>query len=152
MTRLTHDHWMQQALTLALQANLAGEVPVAAVVIDAQQQQIAAAHNLTRQRPDATAHAEILAIAQACAFLQQPRLPECTLYVTLEPCAMCAGAIVQARLARVVFAAYDPKMGAIEHGVRLFTSPNVNHRPEVIAGVGETQAKQLLRTFFSTRR
>ncbi len=142
-------------MTLALeQAKLAqnqDEVPIGAVIVQ-QGQVIASAHNLCESLKDPTAHAELLAIQKACAALGEMRLSDCELYVTLEPCAMCAGAISHARLAKVIYGAYDPKGGAIDHGAKIFQSPNCLHRPEVISGVDENKSKQLLQSFFLAKR
>ena len=113
---------------------------------------IAEAHNAPRDTHDPTAHAEILAIRRAAEALGDERLTGCELWVTLEPCAMCAGAIVHARLAKVYYGASDPKGGAIEHGARVFEQPQCLHRPEVYAGIGEARAAELLRAFFRERR
>jgi tRNA(Arg) A34 adenosine deaminase TadA len=149
---------MRLALAEAQAAAARGEVPVGAVIVGPEREGgaepvvLAVAGNRTEALNDPTAHAELLAIREATAKRGAPRLPDCTLYVTLEPCAMCAAAIGFARLARVVFGAYDPKGGGIEHGPRIFTQPTCHHRPEVIGGVGETQAAALLRAFFERRR
>ena len=113
---------------------------------------IAAAHNAPRERCDPTAHAEVLAIRAAAAALGSERLEECELWVSLEPCAMCAGAIAHARIARVYYAAADPKGGAVEHGARVFEQAQCLHRPEVYSGMGEAEAAALLRDFFKARR
>jgi tRNA(adenine34) deaminase len=130
---------------------LAGEVPVGAVIVR-HGEVIAAAHNAPRALNDPSAHAEMLAIRQAAAALGQERLEDCELWVTLEPCAMCAGAISHARLARLYYAAADPKGGAVEHGARLFDQSGCLHRPEVYSGMGEEAAGDLLRQFFRERR
>ncbi|QMW24729.1 nucleoside deaminase [Sandaracinobacteroides saxicola] len=143
---------MAAALAAARAAAAMGEVPVGAVITDSAGTIIATAHNRTRVDHDPTAHAEILAIRAAAKALGTDRLTGCTLTVTLEPCAMCAGAIAHARLTRLTYAAPDPKGGAIEHGPRIFTQPTVHHRPEIITGVAEAEAAQLLRTFFTERR
>ena len=113
---------------------------------------IAAAHNAPRTLKDPTAHAELLAIRRASEALGSERLEGCELWVTLEPCAMCAGAIAHARIARLYYAASDPKGGAVEHGARVFEQPQCLHRPEVYPGIGEEPAAALLREFFSARR
>ena len=143
---------MNQALDLARQAALLGEVPVGAVIVSADGRILALAHNRTIVDHDPTAHAEILAIRAACGVLGNERLVDCDLYVTLEPCAMCAGAISLARLRRVYFAAFDPKGGAVDHGPRLFAQPTCHHAPDVYGGISESDASTLLRDFFSTRR
>ena len=142
---------MQRALALADKAAALGEVPVGAVVTRGGEV-IAEAHNAPRDTHDPTAHAEILAIRRADEALGDERLTGCELWVTLEPCAMCAGAIVHARLAKVYYGASDPKGGAIEHGARVFEQPQCLHRPEVYAGIGEARAAELLRVFFRERR
>ena len=142
---------MALALTEAEVAAAHGEVPVGAVVVkDAAV--VAAASNAPRQRKDPTAHAEILAIRRACEILQGERLTGCDLYVTLEPCAMCAAAISFARIRRLYFGAADPKGGAVENGARFFTQPTCHHAPEVYGGIGEADAAALLRRFFGERR
>jgi tRNA(adenine34) deaminase len=142
---------MVQALAEAQAGAAAGEVPVGAVIVRAGQI-LARAHNHTRSVPDPTAHAEIVAIRAAAAMLGQERLEDCELWVTLEPCAMCAGAIANARIARLYYAASDPKGGGVEHGARVFDQPQCLHRPEVYAGLGEVPAAELLRRFFAARR
>lgn len=151
MTRWSLPPPMARALELAADAAHAGEVPVGAV-ITRDGEVIAKAHNAPRELHDPTAHAELLAIRRAAAALGQERLEECELWVTLEPCAMCAGAIVHARLAKLYYAASDPKGGAVEHGARVFDQPQCLHRPQVYAGMGEEQAGALLRGFFAARR
>ncbi|MFN7175539.1 MAG: nucleoside deaminase [Thermaurantiacus sp.] len=143
---------MARALDEARRAAEAGEVPVGAVVTDLQGRVVAAAHNRTRSDADPTAHAELLVIRAAAVARGVERLVGCTIWVTLEPCAMCAGAISHARLARLVYAAPDPKGGAVEHGPRIFAHPTCHHRPEVVSGVGEQEAASLLRGFFQQRR
>ncbi len=142
---------MRVALDAAAAAATAGEVPVGAVVV-LDGQVIATAANAPRGLHDPTAHAEMLAIRAAAAAIGDDRLSDCDLWVTLEPCAMCAGAIAHARIARLYYGASDPKGGAVEHGPRLFTQPTVHHRPEVYGGIGESEAAQLLREFFASRR
>jgi len=142
---------MRAALDQARAAAIAGEVPVGAVVVK-NGVMIAAAHNAPRGGRDPTAHAEILAIRAAAQALGNERLDGCELWVTLEPCAMCAGAIVHARIARLYYAASDPKGGAVDHGARVFAQPQCLHRPEVYAGMGEAEAAEMLRGFFMGRR
>ena len=142
---------MRHALALARQAAAADEVPVGAVVMR-DGQAIAAAANATRSGNDPTAHAEIVAIRAAAAALGQERLEGCDLWVTLEPCAMCAGAIAHARIARLYYAAPDPKGGGVEHGARVFDHPTCHHKPEIYPGLGEAEAAELLRGFFRERR
>ncbi|MGB0670988.1 MAG: nucleoside deaminase [Rhodospirillales bacterium] len=143
---------MAEALALAEQAAAAGEVPVGAVILDRDGGVIARAHNRVEVDCDPTGHAEMLAIRAAAAVLGDARLDGCTLVVTLEPCAMCAGAIAHARIGRLVFAAYDPKGGGVEHGARLFERPTCHHRPDVIGGLEESKAARLLRDFFQQLR
>ena len=142
---------MRAALDQAHAAALGGEVPVGAVVVR-DGTVIATAHNAPRTLTDPTAHAEILAIRAAAQVLGNERLDGCELWVTLEPCAMCAGAIAHARIARLYYAAPDPKGGAVEHGARVFAHDQCLHRPEVYSGMGEGEAAGLLREFFATRR
>lgn len=142
---------MQQALAQARAAAALGEVPVGAVVVK-DGAVIATGHNRTRIDADPTAHAELVAIRAAASLLGSERLKGCELYVTLEPCAMCAGAIAHARIARVHYGADDPKGGAVQHGARVFDQPQCLHRPEVVSGLGAGEAGELLRTFFQDRR
>ena len=147
----TFRSFMPRALAAARAAAAAGEVPIGAVVVK-DGKVIAEAHNAPRDLHDPTAHAEILAIRRAAQILQDERLTDCELWVTLEPCAMCAGAIAHARIARLYYAASDSKGGAVEHGARVFDQPQCLHRPEVYAGIGEAEAAALLREFFRERR
>lgn len=142
---------MRLALDAARAAAAAGEVPVGAVVMRAGEA-IAVAGNAPRTRHDPSAHAEMLAIRAAAAALGRERLEDCDLWVTLEPCAMCAGAIAHARITRLYYAAPDLKGGAVEHGPRLFGQPTIHHRPEVYGGIAEGEAAALLREFFAARR
>ncbi len=142
---------MARALAAARAAAAAGEVPVGAVVMRGDTV-VATAANAPRALCDPTAHAEMLAIRAAAASLGRERLEDCDLWVTLEPCAMCAGAIAHARVRRLYYAAADPKGGAVEHGPRLFGQPTCHHRPEVYGGIGEAEAAALLRGFFAARR
>ncbi len=142
---------MRRALDLAAEAAAAGEVPVGAVVtIDGEI--IAEARNAMRGTADPTAHAEIVAIRSAAVALNSSRLDGCTLWVTLEPCAMCAAAIALARLDALRFAAEDPKGGGVVHGPRMFSQPTCHHRPDVLGGIGEVEAAEQLRDFFAARR
>ncbi len=143
---------MEMALEEARAAAAAGEVPVGAVLLDAAGRLLARAHNLVETLHDPTAHAELLAIRDAARRLGAKRLEGASLYVTLEPCAMCAQAIAFARLGRLVFGAYDPKGGGVDHGARIFQQPTTHHRPEVVGGVRERECAALLRTFFRDRR
>lgn len=142
---------MAQAIAQAASGGAAGEVPIGAVVVR-DGKVLAAAHNAPRARHDPTAHAEILAIREAARLLGNDRLDGCELWVTLEPCAMCAGAISHARIARLYYAAADPKGGAVEHGARIFEHEQCLHRPEVYSGMGESAAAEMLRRFFRDRR
>lgn len=142
---------MRLALDAARDAARAGEVPVGAVVVRGERV-VAVAANAPRRLSDPTAHAEMLAIREAAAKLGRERLEDCDLWVTLEPCAMCAGAIAHARIARLYYGAADPKGGAVEHGPRFFAQPTCHHRPEIYSGIGEGEAGELLREFFAARR
>lgn len=142
---------MRAALAAAHEAAATGEVPVGAVIVQAGQI-IATAANAPRALHDPTAHAEILAIRAAAKLLGRDRLDGCDLWVTLEPCAMCAGAISHARLDRLYYGADDAKGGAVAHGPRFFTQPTCHHRPDVYAGIGEGDAAALLKAFFAARR
>lgn len=140
------------ALEEARLAGQRGEVPVGAVITDEYDTIIARAGNQTIADKDPSAHAEMFAIRRACAHLGLERLTQCTLYVTLEPCVMCAGAISHARLKRLVFGAYDPKGGAVDHGPRFFEQKTCLHKPEVISGIEQEQCAKLLQDFFKERR
>jgi len=142
---------MLRALELARLGHESGEVPIGAVVTRAGAI-VGEGWNRPRELKDPTAHAEILAIRAAAEALGNERLVDCDLWVTLEPCAMCAGAIVNARIARLYYGASDAKGGAAEHGARVFEQPQCLHRPEVYAGLGEHEAAELLRTFFAAKR
>lgn len=144
-------YYMQQALDEARRAEAEGEVPVGAVVVR-NQEVVARAHNQPISTSDPTAHAEILAVRAAAGRLANYRLTDCDLYVTLEPCAMCVGALVQARIRRLIYAAADPKAGAVESCLRLLDSPHWNHRVELTAGVLAEEAAALLQQFFAARR
>ena len=143
---------MLRALEEATAASARGEVPVGAVVVGKSGEVLAAAGNRTMQDQDPTAHAELLAIRAAAKALGSERLTDCDLYVTLEPCAMCAAAISFARIRRVYFAAGDEKMGAVDHGPRFFCQPTCHHAPEVYGGIGESEARTMLTDFFKSRR
>ena len=151
MTRWPLPRPMRLALDQARQAEAAGEVPIGAVVVKGDEI-IALAHNSPRADRDPTAHAEMAAIRAAAKVLGQERLEGCDLWVTLEPCAMCAGAISHARIARLYYAASDPKGGAVEHGARVFEQEQCLHAPEVYAGMGADEAAELLKAFFAQRR
>ena len=143
---------MGSALFEARKAAEAGEVPVGAVLVDPRGEIVARAGNRTRRDCDPTAHAEILVIRAAAAALGQERLGGYTLYVTLEPCAMCAGALAHARISRVVYGAADPKSGGTDHGARVFSHAQSHHRPEVIGGISEEDCAALLQNFFAQKR
>lgn len=143
--------FMAQALREARSAALRGEVPVGAVVVK-DGRIIAAAGNRVEELADPTAHAEMLALRAAAAELGQARLEGCDLYVTLEPCPMCAAAISLGRIRRLFFAAYDPKGGGVEHGAKVYDHATCHHRPEVVGGLAESEAAELLRAFFRDRR
>lgn len=143
---------MQAALTEAKAAAARGEIPVGAVVTGPDGRILAQAGNRTEADNDPTAHAEILAMRAAAAAAGSPRLPDCDLYVTLEPCPMCAQAISLFRIRRLIFGAYDPKGGGVDHGARIFDAVSCHHRPEVVGGVRETESAALLRAFFQARR
>jgi tRNA(adenine34) deaminase len=143
---------MAQALREAEAAAARGEVPVGAVLLDPGGAVLAASGNRTEELADPTAHAELLVIRAAAGRLGRPRLPGCDLYVTLEPCPMCAQAISFARLRRLYYGAADPKGGGVEHGPRIFASSSCHHVPEIYSGIGERQAAALLQRFFGARR
>jgi tRNA(adenine34) deaminase len=143
--------FMDDALSEARAADEAGEVPVGCVIVR-EGKIIARAGNRTLRDRDPTAHAEMLAIRWAASALGSERLTDCDLYVTLEPCAMCAAALSFARIRRLYYGAGDPKGGAVDNGVRFFAAPTCHHRPEVYGGIGETEAASLLKEFFKARR
>ncbi|MFN0115844.1 MAG: nucleoside deaminase [Paracoccaceae bacterium] len=143
---------MDAALAEAREAAGRGEVPVGAVVVAPDGRVVARAGNRTRELADPTAHAEVLALRAACAAAGSERLPGHALYVTLEPCAMCAAAISYARIVRLVYGAADPKSGGVAHGARVFAHPQCHHAPEVVDGIGAGAAERLLREFFAGRR
>ena len=144
---------MEQALAEAEAAAARGEVPVGAVIVDGNTGAIlGAAGNRTEARKDPTAHAEMLAIREAAAKTGAPRLEDRDLYVTLEPCSICATAISFARIRRVYFGAYDPKGGGVDHGPRIFEQPTCHHRPEVYGGIEESRCGDILKAFFRDRR
>jgi tRNA(adenine34) deaminase len=145
------SHFMQAALDEAQAAASRGEVPIGAVIVCGGEI-VARDGNRTLELSDPTAHAEMLAIRAACAALGSQRLPDCDLYVTLEPCPMCAAAISFARVRRLYFGAEDPKGGAVENGVRFFGDPTCHHAPDVYSGLAEQQSARLLREFFLSRR
>lgn len=144
---------MTAAIALAEAAAQMGEVPVGAVLVDSESGEVlAATHNRMLADHDPTAHAEMLALRIAAKDKGEIRLTQCDLYVTLEPCPMCAAALALARVRRIYFGAYDPKGGGIEHGPRIFSQPNCNHRPEVYGGISEDICAAQLRAFFAERR
>jgi len=143
--------FMDLALEEARAAGAGGEVPVGCVIVRGGEV-IAQAGNRTLAHRDPTAHAEIVAIRRAATFLGTERLDDCDLYVTLEPCAMCAGAVAFARLRRLYYGAADPKGGAVENGVQFFASPTCHHRPEIYGAMAEAEAGELLKSFFQERR
>ena len=144
--------YMDAALDEARAAEKRGEVPVGAIIVNASGVIIGRGGNRTRQHHDPTAHAEVVAIRAACAHLQAERLTGCDLYVTLEPCPMCAAAVSFARIRRLYFGAADTKGGGVENGARIFSQPTCHHAPEVYGGLAEQEAAQLLRAFFAARR
>ena len=144
--------FMEIALQEARDAAKRGEIPVGAVVVSADGRVVARAGNYSRESCDPSAHAEVLAIRKACALLGQERLNDHDLYVTLEPCAMCAGLIAAARIRRLYYAASDPKSGGVEHGARVFNHPQSHHKPEVYPNISEAESQQLLKEFFNNIR
>jgi len=143
---------MNMALEEAAKALERGEVPIGAVIVENFGNIVARAGNETRARLDPSAHAEVLAIREACTVLKTERLVNCDMYVTLEPCAMCAALIANARIRRIYFAASDPKSGGIQQGARIFDRKQTHHVPEIYSGIGEEKAAELLRNFFSKKR
>ncbi|MGI8979332.1 MAG: tRNA adenosine(34) deaminase TadA [Pirellulaceae bacterium] len=148
---MLHNHYMRLALGEAKQALLEEEVPIGAVIVRGEQV-IASAHNQREQLKDPTAHAEMIAITQAATAVGGWRLEECTLYVTLEPCIMCSGAILQARIPLIVFGATDPKAGAVDSLFHLLSDPRLNHRCQVIPGVMAAECGEILTKFFQAQR
>lgn len=146
-----HEHFMRMALAEAERAFAEDEVPIGAIIVQ-DDRVIASAHNQREQLRDPTAHAEMIAITQAAGALESWRLDGCTLYVTLEPCPMCAGAILQARIPTVVYGAPDPKGGAVRTLYQLLSDPRLNHRPQIVAGVLEVQGGEILSRFFQNQR
>ena len=144
--------YMDDALEEAAKALERGEVPVGAVIVEASGNIIARAGNETRARLDPSAHAEVLVIRKACNSLKTDKLVNCDMYVTLEPCAMCAALVANARIRRIYFAASDPKSGGIQQGARVFDHKQTHHVPEIYSGIGEEKAAKLLRNFFATKR
>ena len=144
--------YMDDALEEAAKALKRGEVPVGAVIVEASGNIIARAGNETRARLDPSAHAEVLVIRKACNSLKTDKLVNCDMYVTLEPCAMCAALVSNARIRRIYFAASDPKSGGIQQGARVFDHKQTHHVPEIYSGIGEEKAAKLLRNFFAKKR
>ncbi len=149
---MTFRSHMEAALAEARAAALRGEVPVGAVVVDPRGRVVARAGNRTRELSDPTAHAEILALRTACAAAGSERLPGHDVYVTLEPCPMCAAAMGFARIRRLYYGASDPKSGGVAHGARIYAHPQCHHAPEVYDGIGAEAAERLLKRFFADRR
>jgi tRNA(Arg) A34 adenosine deaminase TadA len=149
---MRNNDYMQMALQLAHQAAQADEVPVGAVVVAPDGQVIGQAENAMRRQRNPAAHAEMLALQMAAAAYGDERLRDCDLYVTLEPCTMCAAATSLYRVRRIYFGAYDPKGGGIDHGARVFTQPTCHHRPETYGGILEMECQKLLVDFFQARR
>ena len=149
---MSHDEWMGEALALARQAAAEGDVPVGAVVVDAAGDVVGRGRNTRERDGDPTGHAEIVAIREAAAALGEWRLHGCTLVVTLEPCTMCAGAIVASRVDRLVFGPFDDKAGAVGSLWDVVRDRRLNHRPEVVSGVRAAESSELLRGFFATHR
>ncbi|MEQ1648006.1 MAG: nucleoside deaminase [Hyphomicrobiaceae bacterium] len=152
MTPANKQSHMTSALAEAHAAAARGEVPVGAVLVDPHGKVLARAGNRTRELSDPTAHAEMLVIRSAAAAIKSERLTDCDLYVTLEPCPMCAAAISFARIRRLYYGASDPKSGGVEHGPRVFSHVTCHHAPELYGGLAETESSELLRSFFSSRR
>ncbi len=147
------ENLMQAAMIQAESAAKRGEVPVGCVIVDGTSGEIISkASNRTEEWGDPTAHAEMLAIREATTKAGSARLSDCDLYVTLEPCPMCAAAISFARIRRVYFGAYDPKSGGVDHGARIFEQPTCHHKPEVYGGINETACGEILKDFFKDRR
>lgn len=149
---MTFKSHMNQALAEARSAAGRGEVPVGAVIVSPDGEVVAAAGNRTRELNDPTAHAEIVALRAACAAAGAERLVGYDLYVTLEPCAMCAAALAAARIGRIYYGASDPKSGGVDHGARVFSHPQAHHKPEVYDGISAQECEQLLKDFFALRR
>ena len=150
---MTPEDYMRQALELAKQAAAADEVPIGCLIVNPQKDSIiAATHNLSQHSEDASAHAEILAIREACRRLNQNRLRDLDIYVTLEPCTMCAAAISFARIKHLYFGAYDTKGGAVTNGIRFYEQPTCHHRPQVYDGILESDCAAILKDFFRKKR
>ena len=150
---MNKNHYMIKAIEESRKASKEGEVPIGAVIVDSSTNEIiASTHNLTETDNDPTAHAEILAIKKACEYKKSPRIPDCDIYVTLEPCPMCATAISFARIRRVYFGAYDPKGGGIDHGAKIFNQTTCHHKPEVYGGIHEQECGEIIKEFFKDKR
>ena len=150
---MTHEDFMKQAIALAEQAALQDEIPVGCLIVDPTTNTIIAkSHNLSQHTEDATSHAEIIAIRQACKKLKQNRLWGLDLYVTLEPCTMCAAAISFARLKNIYFGAFDEKGGAVINGIKFYEQPTCHHRPNVKGGILEQECSEMLKSFFQNKR
>ncbi len=149
---MNHEYWIEETLRLAKQAAHEGEVPIGALIIDQEGEPVSSAYNQTIQLIDPCAHAEILAIRQAAEKLKNYRLLHTTLYVSLEPCAMCAGAIIQARIPKIVFAAPDLRAGALQSVFQLLDHPSLNHRAEVVGGIRAQESAEILQRFFRAKR
>ncbi len=143
---------MEDIIILAAKAARKGEVPIAAAVVAGDGTLLSLAHNRVEKRKDATAHAELLALRKAMKIRGSKYLADCTLYVTLEPCAMCAQASSLAKIKKIIYGAYDPKGGGVDHGARVFTQPTCHHAPEVVGGVNEAECGALLTEFFASKR
>ena len=152
LMKSAENSFMQMALEEARKAAQTGEVPVGAVLVDAKGTVLATAGNRTESTNDPSAHAEMIVLKEGCARQGAPRLEECDLYVSLEPCAMCAATISFARVRRLYFGAYDPKGGAVDHGPRFFAQPTCHHAPEVVGGIMESDCGKVLQDFFKARR
>jgi len=144
--------FMDKAIAEAVAAAGRGEVPIGATLVDSTGKVLASAGNRTEELNDPTAHAEILVIRAGCAARGEPRLPDCDLWVTLEPCAMCAQAISNTRIRRLYYGAYDAKGGGVDHGARVFSQVTCHHQPEIYGGIDESRTAALLKEFFATRR
>ena len=145
------EKYMLEAIKEAKKARDLNEVPVGAVIVK-DNKIIARGHNLRETKNDPTMHAEIVAIRKACKKEKSWRLVGCTMYVTIEPCSMCAGTILWSRLDKIVYGAKDPKGGAIESSLRLFESPNINHHPEIVSGILKEECSNIIKTFFKNKR
>lgn len=148
----SHEYWMEQAVALAEQAGSLGEVPVGAIVVSAQGALLGAGFNQPIRSHDPSAHAEVMALRDAAARIANYRLPGCQLYVTIEPCTMCVGAMVHARIARVIYGATEPRFGAVESGRRLLDEGDFNHRLQTLGGILAPRCGEIMRNFFKDRR